>query len=195
MLERDSALRGERIHGKFGANSENPGITLQEIKDFSYLEIALWEGIAGPLQTRLGELLGIAALPEPGRMSPLQGGVLLRLEDDRLAYLGAPGAADILAATITAEEGAILDLSHGHCLLRLGGVHAAELLARGIRLDLRPAAFPVKTVVETDIGGLPLLLMRPGAAEYDLLLARSRAIHLWRWLTRRAAQFGYEVRA
>lgn len=195
MLERNSPLSGERIHGRFGADAEKPGVIFQEIKDFSYLEIALWGALGEDLESRLGELLGVRSLPEPGRMTPLQGGVLLRPDEVALAFLGRVAAADILAATLTPEEGACVVRSHGVCYLRIGGPNARDLLARGIRLDLREAAFPMMTAAMTDIGGIGLLLMRPDAAQYDLLVARSRALPLWRWLTARAAQFGYEVRS
>ena len=58
---------------------------------------------------------------------------------------------------------------------------------------LRDAAFPVLSATVTDIGGLEILLLRPDARYYDLLVPRSRAVTFWRWLTRRAGQFGYEV--
>jgi heterotetrameric sarcosine oxidase gamma subunit len=193
MVERNSALRGERIHGRFGSDSENPGVTIQEIKDFSCLEIILWDRTGDQLGSRLDELLGLGALPQASRVVRLGGGLLLRPTDAALLYLGDAGPADILAATITAAEGVTLDRSHGYCYLRLGGPCAADLLRRGVRVDLRDAAFPVLSAMATDIGGLEILLLRPDARHYDLLVPRSRAVTFWRWLTRRAAQFGYEV--
>ncbi|MDF2367272.1 hypothetical protein [Sneathiella sp.] len=193
MVDRNSALRGERIHGRFGKLDKEPGVTLKEIKDFSYLEITLWDWERDSLRSKLAELLGISDLPEQGGSQRLKEGRLLHLNDGRLAYLGEAAPADILEVAITPEEGCVVPLGHGKCLLRLGGPQGAALLRRGIREDARDIAFPPGRVMTTDIGGIDILLFRPDKAQYDLLLPRSHAPEIWRWLTRRAAQFGYEV--
>jgi heterotetrameric sarcosine oxidase gamma subunit len=193
MVDRNSALRGERIHGRFGNLDKEPGVTLQEIKDFSYLEIALWDWGKDSLRSKLAELLGISDLPEAGRSQKLSEGLLHHLGEGRLIYFGAAAPADILEVAITPEEGSVVPLGHGKCLLRLGGERVDALLRRGVRQDIRPGAFPVGAAMTTDIGGIDILLLRPDKVHYDLLIPRSHAVELWRWLTRRAAQFGYEV--
>lgn len=193
MLDRNSALRGMRVPGRFGGNAEEPGVTIEEIKEFSLLEIALWDGESASLRSRLSELLNLQALPETGRAMSIGDGRLIRLAAGPLLYVGAAGPADILAAAVTPEEGSVVSLSHGRCCLRLGGPMAADLLKRGIRTDLREAAFPAGSAMASDIGGLGILLIRNDAASFDLLLPRSRATVFWRWLTRRASAFGYDV--
>ncbi|MAZ04054.1 MAG: hypothetical protein CMN56_13060 [Sneathiella sp.] len=193
MLERNSALKGQRIHGRFGKASEQPGVTIEEIREFSYLELTLWESEAASLRSKLAELLAIQSLPAPEQSSLLPGGRLFSLKAGHLGYLGEAGPADILAAAIAPEEGSVVPLGHGYCCLRLGGPKAANLLRRGIRLDLRDRAFPVHHVARADIGGIGLLLLRRDGGHFDLLVPRSQAVELWRWLTRRAAQFGYQV--
>jgi len=123
----------------------------------------------------------------------LKEGRLLHLPGDCFVYLGTSGVADILEIAVTSEEGSVVSLSHAFCYLHLGGTKTANLLRRGIRLDLRDHAFPVGRVSETEIGGIDVLLHRPDAQHYDLLIPRSHAQELWRWLTKRAAQFGYAV--
>lgn len=193
MVDRNSTLRGERIHGRFGKLDKVPGVTLLEIKDFSYLEVTLWDWRQDSLRSKLAELLSISDLPEEGGSQRLKEGRLLHLSEDRLAYIGEAAPADILEVAITPEEGCVVPLGHSKCLLRLGGPQVAALLRRGIREDVRESAFAVGQVMTTDIGGINVLLLRPDKAHYDLLLPRSHAAELWRWLTRRAAQFGYEV--
>ncbi|MBO0333532.1 hypothetical protein J0X12_07910 [Sneathiella sp. CAU 1612] len=193
MPDRNSALRGQRIHGQFGNISKEPGVTFREIKDFSYLEITLWDWARDSLRSKLAELLGIGDLPDTGDSQRLKEGRLLHLADGSLAYLGAAAPADILEVAITPEEGCVVPLGHARCLLRLEGPKAVALLRRGIREDLRDTAFAVGQVMTTDIGGIGVLLLRPDTAKFDLLVPRSHAIEVWRWLTRRAAPFGYEV--
>jgi|TARA_R110001606_G_scaffold3642_21_gene16554 heterotetrameric sarcosine oxidase gamma subunit len=193
VLERNSALKGQRIHGRFGKATEQPGVTIEEIREFSYLDISLWEMNKASLRSKLAELLGIQDLPARQGSIALSGGRLFSLEAGHLGYLGEAGPADILAAAIAPEEGSVVSLGHGYCCLRLGGPMVINLLRRGIRQDLRDKAFPVHHVVRADIGGIDLLLLRRDGGHFDLLVPRSHAPELWRWLTRRAAQFGYQV--
>ena len=193
MPERKSPLGGHRILGKFGKIREENGVTIEEIKDFSYLEIAFWDPKSPSLRSKLSELLGIADWPKAGKMQPLKGGVLLRIAPDRIAYLGDAGPAEILEAAVAPSEGSVVALSHSRCYLRLGGAKVTNLLNRGLRLDLRDHAFPVGASALTELHGLGVLLIRRDKAQYDLLFMRSTALNLWHWLTESAAQFGYEV--
>ncbi|MZR32031.1 hypothetical protein [Sneathiella litorea] len=193
MPDRNSALRGQRIHGRFGAAGEHPGVTFQEIREFSYLEISLWDWRRASLRSKLAELLGISELPESGKIQRLKEGHLLHLQTGSFAYLGAAAPAEILEVAITPEEGAVVPLGHARCLLRLSGAMAVAVLKRGIRQDLRDTSVAAGTVLTADIGGIDILLLRPDATHYDLLVPRSHAQELWRWLTLRAAQFGYKV--
>ena len=142
MVDRNSALRGERIHGRFGNLDKDPGVTLQEIKNFSYLEITLWDWESDSLRSKLAELLGISDLPKMSGSQKLSEGQLHHLEDGRLIYLGAAASADILEVAITPEEGSVVPLGHGKCLLRLGGARVDALLRRGCVRIFVPLIFP-----------------------------------------------------
>lgn len=193
MLERKSPLSSVRILGTFGKTDEGIGVKVREIKEFSYLEIALWEAEPQALTAKFSELLGLAALPKAGAASKLKGGHLMRIAPRRLAYLGEAETAAVLEATIAPTEGSVIALGHSRCCLNLSGDKVTDLLSRGVRLDLRERAFPVNAVRQTEIHGLGVMLVRRGTVEFDLLFMRSSAGSLWHWLTVSAAQFGYEV--
>ncbi|PHQ66417.1 MAG: hypothetical protein COB93_11980 [Sneathiella sp.] len=193
MLERKSPLSQHRILGRFGVNTEEPGITIREIKEFRYLEISYWDGAATPLKSKFLELLTLSDFPEAGKSVALKDGTLLRPGPGLLAYYGGPAPEDILRAMISAGEGSVVSLSHSRCALRLSGPKVRDVLKRGLRINMSEDAFPEGANAYSEIHGLSVLLIRQGKAEYDLLFARSTAPNIWTWLTETAAQFGYEV--
>lgn len=110
--------------------------------------------------------LGLA-WPEPGRMTQAGGA--------RLAFAGR-GTAFLIGAAAPDFDGAaaVTDQSDGWAGLRLTGPAAAEVLARLVPLDLRPAAFPEGSAVRTVLNHMPLCLMR-AAEGFELLVFRSMA--------------------
>ncbi|WP_373085401.1 sarcosine oxidase subunit gamma [Sneathiella sp.] len=193
MLERKSPLSRKRVFGKFGNPSQEIGVTIKEIKDFSYLEMAVWDPDSMSLRSKLSELLTIRDLPRTGKSLPLKGGVLLRVGPDRIAYLGEDGPAAILEAAVAVEEGSVVLLSHSRCYLRLGGPRVRNLLRRGLRIDLNEESFAVGDTAFTELHGLGVLLIRRETDQFDLIFMRTTAQNVWHWLTITAAQFGYEV--
>lgn len=193
MLERKSPLSQQRIFGKFGQIDEKPGMTISEVKEFSYLELSYWEEAESQLSSKFHELLGLKKLPVAGASATVMEGLVLRAAPRRLVYYGGAGPQDILMAMISPAEGSTISLSHSRCALRLSGMRVRDVLVRGIRINLSDQAFSIGANAFTEIHGMSVLLIRRKEAEYDLLFMRSTAHSLWTWLTESAAQFGYEV--
>ncbi|MEH6527701.1 MAG: sarcosine oxidase subunit gamma family protein [Sneathiella sp.] len=193
MLERKSPLSQKRILGKFGNISEEIGVTIQETKSFSYLELTFWTAASPALSSKLFELLGVNELPIAGKVSRIKEGALMRAAPGRLVYYGDEGTAEILRAMVSDDEGSVVSLSHSRCALSLSGPKVTNLLRRGIRLDLSEAAFPVGACGFTEIHGLGVLLIRNKADQFELIFMRTTALNMWTWLTETAEQFGYEV--
>lgn len=90
-------------------------------------------------------------------------------------------------------EGAT-DVSHGSCVLRIGGSAVRDLLCGGISLDLHPAAFAAGCSARTLYAGVGVLLYRLRESErFDLHVPRSHARHVWELLQEAAAQWGYRA--
>jgi len=193
MLERKSPLSQKRILGKFGLKTEEAGLTIKEIKEFSFLEISCWNGEMGTLKSKFLELLSLEAFPEAGRPVAMKDGLMLRSAPGQFTYFGAKSPEDILRAMIGPEEGSAVSLSHSRCALRLSGPEVREVLKRGIHVDISENKFPVGANAFTEIHGLSVLLIRRSKGDYDLVFMRSSALNIWTWLIETAEQFGYEV--
>ena len=76
----------------------------------------------------------------------------------------------------------VTDISSGHTTLAVIGPQAPDLLARLVRLDLDPRAFPDRRVALTGAVGVPLQVLRwdrgPRLA-YELTVGRDVAEHFW----------------
>lgn len=77
---------------------------------------------------------------------------------------------------------AIVNASGGQTLLELEGEAATELLMKSTPYDVHPTAFPVGKAVTTVFAKSNLILRRPAEDRWQLVLRRSFADYLYRWL-------------
>jgi heterotetrameric sarcosine oxidase gamma subunit len=100
--------------------------------------------------------------------------------------------AEGLAARL-AGLASVADQSGGYGLLRLGGPAAADVLAKGVFLDLHPKAFPQGAAAATVLAHVNVLLWRRPDG-FELAIPRSSAGHVAHGLTASAVGLGVEVR-
>jgi sarcosine oxidase subunit gamma len=67
------------------------------------------------------------------------------------------------------------------------------MLAKGIRIDLHPMAFPVGAAAVTECAHLGVALWRAAEDRYELIVFATFVRELWHWATEAAAEFGYTV--
>ena len=71
----------------------------------------------------------------------------------------------------------------GYVTLSLAGKRAADVLAKGMTLDLAPDRFPAGCCARSLLAKIPVLLHRPGDdLAYEITVARSYSDYAWRWL-------------
>jgi len=101
---------------------------------------------------------------------------------------------DELAAQLRADcvnlPCAITDLSDGLVTIALEGPDAGAVLARGCGLDLRAGSFGAQACARTRLAQLPVLIRRPAASRFELVVDRSAAQYLQDWLVDAAAGVG-----
>lgn len=94
---------------------------------------------------------------------------------------------------------AVSDQSHARAAMRLSGPRLRDALAKGVMIDLHPAAFAVGDVAATSLAHIDALLWRladgPDGAVFEIMAPRSMAGSFWSWFAASAAEFGCEVRA
>ena len=99
-----------------------------------------------------------------------------------------------LRALLDGPSGAVTDLSHARTAMRISGVRADDLIAKGCPLDLDPARFPPGRCAQSVMSGANVLLHKlDDRPSYDLYVMRSYALYLWEWLLAAGAEFGLEI--
>lgn len=103
---------------------------------------------------------------------------LLRLP----AQADAAGAVRELEAALAGRYIAINDVSSAQTVLQLQGARTREVLEKGCTLDLHPRGLALGQCAQTLLAKAPVLLV-PGASEsMDVVVRRSFADYLARWL-------------
>ncbi|MGM0982132.1 MAG: sarcosine oxidase subunit gamma [Pseudomonadota bacterium] len=90
---------------------------------------------------------------------------------------------------------AIVNASGGQTLLELEGEKARELLMKSTPYDVHPDAFPVGKGVTTVFAKATLILRRPTEERWELVLRRSFADYLYRWILDAGAEYAIGVEA
>jgi sarcosine oxidase subunit gamma len=101
---------------------------------------------------------------------------------------------DLLSTLNEATQGmhvALNDLSAAFITLSLQGSRVRALLARGCTIDLHPAVFVNGACAQTGLAKAGVLLALHGA-EFHLVVRRSFADYLFRWLRNAGADYGIE---
>jgi len=153
------------------------------------VELAAWRDRAAALE-QLAAAEGVA-LPATGRCATGKEHVALSVRPARWLLLGPPAppgnAAGRWAASLSGQA-AVIDLSGALAAFVVSGPAVPEMLARGCRLDLRAAAFPMGTAAATIMVQVPVTLAAL-AAGILLLTPATTARHLHEWLLETSKPF------
>lgn len=190
MADRRSALAGLARPQISGA----PQATLHEIVAGSVVQVVAWPEGAARVRSAVAEAVGVAA-PPLGRAAGDDAAWVAHVAPGRyLALAGSPGLAARLETLLGAGDGAVIDLDEARTVLRLEGPKSAAILAKGVALDLDPAAFPVGRAAQTSIHHIDLMLHRRGDDVFDIVVFRSLAQSLGEWLLDAGLEFSISYR-
>jgi methylglutamate dehydrogenase subunit D len=88
----------------------------------------------------------------------------------------------------------VIEQSDGLAVLRIAGPRARATFAKGLPIDLHPAAFAVGDVAATNLAHIGVTIWAvDDVPAYDIALFRSLAGSFWHWLSGAAAEFGLSV--
>lgn len=103
---------------------------------------------------------------------------------------------DRILATAKPGVVGVTDISDAYVALALTGPRARDVLAKAATIDLHPEVFVAGCVARTLFGRVTVILSRPegaGDEEFDLVISRSNARFLWRWLADASQEYGYTL--
>lgn len=145
---------------------------------------------AGALQSIAG-----VAWPEPGQASAgSAGAAAIWLDPDSCLLTRSWISEGGLYREVRqgAPDCAVVDQSHGKSVLRIAGVNAPAVLAKGCRIDLHPRVFGSGGTAVTPIARINCVLHQVDAVPtFDLILPATLARAFLEWLEMSAAEFGY----
>ena len=93
------------------------------------------------------------------------------------------GIAEHLGKSLSGQCHSLVDVTGGQVLLRLGGSHAREVLAKGCTLDLHPRVFKAGQCAQTTLAKTSMLIaLIDDAPTFDIIVRRSFAEYAALWL-------------
>lgn len=194
MLEAVSPLRGHSAARVVQRGADEPAVVLTERRLVSLVQVAAWPDTAEPVTDTVASLLRCAPPQGPAGSSGDAEGAILSIAPGRLLVESRdPRLAQRLGEQIGAHLGAVTDLSHARVAVRVSGLRAAWVLAKGLAFDLDPDAFPPMKVAQATIHGVGVIVRRLSPDSFDLYVYRGFALSFWEWLTEAAAETGYRV--
>jgi len=143
--------------------------------------ISTWPSGTAALCAALAQAFGATDMfPLPastGQTAPCPLGLLLRTGPTEFLLIGDTVADSVgaLKGHVSADVGALLDLSHARCRVQIQGPQSMATLGKLFALDFRDAAFPVGTVQLSGHHHVPCSLHRTGQECFDLYLPSTYA--------------------
>ena len=111
--------------------------------------------------------------------------------DEWLILTGSKSLAGDLQAALGETSCALNDISGGQVVLRIVGDHIRDVLARGCTLDLHPQVFSAGMCAQCGLAKASVLIAADSRADtFDVVVRRSFADYLLRWLQHTGEEFG-----
>ena len=190
--EQLSRFRGSGISSRGGATGAD-GITIVE-RPACLVQVIARQHKQAALAAVIREQLGLE-LPEPGYSITQDAYAAYWLQPSCWLIEAPPQAGPTLVPRLAgalAGVAAVVDQSHGRCILRLSGRYARAVLARCCRLDFHPRAFPAGRTATTLVAHVSCTVrLVDDAPAFDLIVGATFATWLLEELLEASAAFGW----
>lgn len=88
---------------------------------------------------------------------------------------------------------AVINVSGGQTLVRLAGTEARSVLMKSAPYDVHDRNFPIGKVVNTVFAKSQATIRRVGQDDWELVVRRSFADYIWRWLLDASGEYGLHL--
>ena len=172
-----------------------PGIELRECPPRGRIDLR-GDPADRAFATGVSSVLGLEPPPTPNTSRPGAESFILWLGPDQwlieVAHEAQTGIANTLESALSALHASVAIVGDGYATLSLAGKRAADVLAKGMTLDLDPDRFLPGCCARSLLAKVPVLLHRPGDdLFYEITVARSYSDYAWRWLDDAALEYRY----
>jgi sarcosine oxidase subunit gamma len=195
VLQARAPLAGFAPPGRFGADTPKPGLLIEERTGLALATMIARRGKERDLKSAVAEAYGLD-LPDGPHVASKAGVSFAGIGVGQWFVVGGPGETDFVRRLRSRLTGlaSIADQSDGRVVLRLRGARVRDVLAKGVPLDLHPTRFRTGDVASTLVAHIGVQIEQlDDQPTFQLMAFRSLAGSLWSWLSKSAAEFGYEV--
>ena len=171
------------------------GVRLHAAVLRSVTQASTWISGVSELERALASALGQPVPARTGQIQQSDHGLLVRTGPEEFLLI-AEQALDntaLLRRHVTAQVGAVTDLSHARCRIRIAGDRCRDTLSKLFPLDLRDAAFPLAQIRLTGHHHVPALMHRMGRDQFDLYVLTTYARDQLHALVDAALEYGVVV--
>jgi heterotetrameric sarcosine oxidase gamma subunit len=165
---------------QFKAADVQPDIALSDVRGKSFCQLMARRGMADTLAQRMGISTGagVSSVTDAWAALPLSPGQWLLIGDG-----GRDGDFTRRVTERAGDAGYASEQSHARNLIRIQGLLAYDVLAKGIRLDLDPLNTPVGYVAQTVAAQVGVTLHKlDEQPTFDLIVYAGYAESFWHWL-------------
>lgn len=195
-LHARAPLTGLTRPGRFGAATLNPGLIIEERTDLALATVMARRGKEQDLKRAVAAAYGLD-LPDAPRVVSKDGVSFAGISVHHwFAAAQTPAENDFVARLRDLAIGlaSITDQSDGRVVLRLSGNRVRDVLVKGVPIDLHPLSFRTGDVASTLVAHIGVQIEQlDERPTFQLMAFRSLAGSFWSWLTKSAAEFGYEI--
>ncbi|MBM4437822.1 MAG: sarcosine oxidase subunit gamma [Actinobacteria bacterium] len=196
---RESPLRSFFDRRRMAVAPARPGVTLTERPFLGHLNLR-GDPAAPAFARAVAAATGLALPLAPNTVQDSNGLAALWLGPDEWLILtpvdGEHAVAERLRGALGDLHASVTDASSGQTVLTVRGPSAWDVLAKGCRLDLHPRSSRPGTCAQTLVAKAATLIWpREPMPEFDLIVRRSSADYLARWLEDAAQEFGVQIDA
>ena len=183
-----------------GSSPSDPGVRMSERPLLGYVNLRGDAG-AGLFTEAVSRVLGVTLPTRPNTTSQDRQLTLCWLGPDEWMAIVAPGdemaTVRALQDAMGALHASVVDVTGGYTTVNLTGSRVRELLSKGCTLDLDPSLFAPGQCAQTNLAKAAVLLLprdnQASFQSFDIVVRRSFADYLARWLEHSGGELGLEI--
>ena len=183
---RRSALAHLGLEARASDTAGEAGVMLGE-SPIRGLLVLRGDGASAGFRSAVAGVLGLEPVVEPSTAARRRDVSMLWLGPDEWLVVAPDRRVERIERTLRdaleGQHAALTDVSHSRTVLALSGPDARAVLAKGCPLDLHPRAFGPGRCAQTLFAGTGVsLLQRDESPRFEMMVRRSYARWLWRWM-------------
>lgn len=193
MPDAHHPLAGHLPAGRHGAAGADPVRLSTPARDI--VQVAARKGQSDALKSLMKSAFGLE-LGASGHVASGGGITALPIQPDAWMLTSEPRGEGALAAAVkqaVGAAGAVVDQTHGRCVIAIEGARSPDVLSRLGRIDMDPAVFTAGKVAVAPLAEMFCVLSHGPAQHYEMIIFSTFADSFLHSVITAATTTGYQV--